>query len=127
MADDVTLAVDLLRCGIVVGLSVDEITGFKVVDSHLDGESGVGGEVLTVHGYNKLRRRHVRRRGDDTQRCRVARACLNLLSVRDRQVGNGKAEIDEVVVRREGSNLTSGGCLLPVLLETNRDDIRVER
>jgi len=50
VADDGTLGVNLLGTSVVVGLSVDKIAGLEVVDRHGDGESGVGLDVLTVHG-----------------------------------------------------------------------------
>lgn len=54
VADDVTLGVDLLGSSVIVGLGVDEVAGLKVVDRHLDGERGVGGDVLTVHRGHKF-------------------------------------------------------------------------
>ncbi len=54
VTDDVTRLIDLLGSSIVVGLSIYEIAGLKVVDRHFDVESGVGLEILTVHGRLEL-------------------------------------------------------------------------
>jgi hypothetical protein len=34
MANDVPIGVDLLGSGVVIGLGVDEVPGFKIVDRH---------------------------------------------------------------------------------------------
>lgn len=126
VADDGALGVNLLGSGVVVGLSVDEIAGVEVVDRHRDGESGVGLDVLTVHGRHKLGRWHVRSRSDDTHWCGVAGTSLDLLTIRDRQIGNGQAEIDEIVGRGEGGDLASNGRALAVVCETLCDNSRIE-
>jgi hypothetical protein len=102
VTNDVASPVDLLGCRIVVGISVDEVAGFEVVDRQLDVESGVGGNVLTIHRRHKFSRRHVRSRGNDTHRSWIARTSLDLLAIRDGHIGKSQGtEIDEVVARRE--------------------------
>lgn len=55
VANDVTSLVDLLGSRIVVGISVDEIAGLKVINRNRHIESGVGsGNVLTVNGIYEL-------------------------------------------------------------------------
>jgi hypothetical protein len=100
VANDVTLRVDLLGSGIVVLFSIYEVPGFKVVDRHLNVESGVGLEILTVCGGHKLSRRHICGRGNDTHRSGVTRTTLDLLAIRKRLIC-GEAEIDKVVGRGE--------------------------
>jgi hypothetical protein len=100
VANDVTLGVDLLGSRIVVRISIYEVPGFKVVNRHLNVESGVGLDILTVHRVYKLGRRHIRGRGDDTHRSGVTRTRLDLLAIRERLI-SGEAEIDKVVGRGE--------------------------
>lgn len=100
VANDVTLGVDLLGGRIVVRFSIYEVPGLKVVDRHLNVESGVGLDILTVHRRHKLGRGHIRGRGDDTHWSGVTRAGLDLLAIRERLIC-GEAEIDKVVGRGE--------------------------
>ena len=127
VALDVAGAADLLGCSEEVLVRVDEEARVEVVDRHLDGEVLVRGDGRAVLGEDELGRRHVRRRGDDAHRRGVAGASGDLLAVRDRQVGNGRAEVDEVVLRRQRGNLAGGGVGLTVLLEARRDDRIEER
>ena len=46
VTDDLTLSVQLLRCGEVVGFCVHEVTSLHVLDRHGDGECLVGCDVL---------------------------------------------------------------------------------
>lgn len=71
-----------------------------MVDRHLNVESGVGRDILTVDGRHKLGRGHVRGGGDDTHRSGITRTTLDLLAIREGLV-NGEAEIDKVVGRGE--------------------------
>lgn len=126
VADDVTSAVDSLGRSEVVGLSVDEVTSLEMVESHRDGKRLVRSDGLSVRREGELRGGHVRLCGDDTHRRRVARAGGDLLTVGDGEVGNGQAEVDEVVVRGRRGNLAGGRSLLAILLETSRNNIRVK-
>lgn len=127
VADDVARPINLLRSGVVVGVSVYKIASVKIVDRDRHGERGVGsGNVLTVHGIYKLGGRHVRGRSNDTHRSGIARTRLDLLSIRDRHIGHRGAEVDEVVAGGERSDLTSRGCLLAILLEACGNNARIE-
>jgi hypothetical protein len=48
MADDDSIAVDLLRSSVVVGFGIDEVTRLHVGDLHLDSESRVLHEALVA-------------------------------------------------------------------------------
>ena len=100
MADDLSLAVELLWRGKVVLLSVDKVTGLQVLDRHGDGERLIGGDGVTVFGVLELGGWHVARGGDGADGCGVARTGGDLLAVGDGQVGNGETKVDEVVRRR---------------------------
>jgi hypothetical protein len=126
VADDLSLCVHLLGCGVVVGLRVDEVACLDVVERHLDRERLVGLDGPAVRREHELRGRHVRRRGDDTHRSRVAGTRLDLRAVRDGFVGR-ETEVDEVVSRREGGDLPVSGDLLTVECEAGRDDGWVKR
>ena len=125
MSDDVSLSIHLLRCAVVVALSVDEVTRLNVVDRHLDRERLICGDRIVVLGEDELRGRHVRRCSNDTHWSRVARAGLDLLAVRDGLV-DGQAEVDEVVRGCERGNLAVHGSFLAILRETASNDGRVE-
>lgn len=126
MPNDVASLVDLLRCRIVVGVRIYEIAGFEMVNRQLNIERGVGAEVLTVHRHHKFGGRHVRCGGNDTHRSWIARTRLDLLAIRDGDIGSQGAEVDEVVARSERGNLTSCRHLLTVILETFGNDSRIE-
>ena len=125
MSDDVSLSIHLLRCAVVVALSVDEVTRLNVVDRHLDRERLICGDRIVVLGEDELRGRHVRRCSNDTHWSRVARAGLDLLAVRDGLV-DGQAEVDEVVRRGEGRNLAVSRDLLSVRSKASSDDSGVK-
>ena len=121
VALDVALRVHLLRRGEVVVVRVHEVARLEVVDRHLDREVLVRGHLAVVRREDELGRGHVRRRRDDPHRRRVARARLDLLPVRDREVRDRRAEVDEVVRRGERGDLARLGLCLAVLLEALRD------
>lgn len=54
VSDDEPLAVELLRCGVVVGVGVDEEAGVEVLDGELDGEIFVGWDGASVGGEDEL-------------------------------------------------------------------------
>ena len=127
VALDIALRVHDLGRGEVVLVRVREVARLEVADRHLDREVRVGLDRREVRRELELGRRHVRRRRDDAHRRGVARARLDLLAVRDRKVRHGRAEVDEVVRRRERGDLASGGLVLAVVLEAGRDDGLDER
>ncbi len=106
MSLDHALSVQLLGRSEVVRLSIDEIAGLEILDSHGDGEGLVGGDSAHVGRERKLRRGHEVNTGDDTDWSRVARSTRDLLAVGDGEIRNGQTEIDEVVRRCKGCNLT---------------------
>ena len=127
VANDVALAVDLLGSGVVIRRSVHEVAGLEVLYRHCDGERGVGSSnVLTVHRADELGRWDVRGGGNDPHRGGIARTRLDLLSVRDRQIWHGEAEIDKVVAGGEGCNLTGLLHCLAVLFKTGGNNSRIE-
>ena len=81
-------------------ISIYEVPRLKVVDRHLNGEGGVGLDILTIDGRHKLGRRHVRGGGYFTHRSGVTRTPLDLLAIGERLI-SGEAEIDKVVGRGE--------------------------
>jgi len=126
VADNITRTVDLLRSGVVVGCCVNEVARLEVVNGHLDGERLERGEVLAIHGHYKLGRGHICGGGDDTQWSGIARTSLDLLTVRDGQIGNGETEVDKVIARGKGGDLAGSGHLLAIALETSGNDFRIE-
>lgn len=102
---NLTSTIKLLRSSEIVGLGIDEVTSDEVPDVHPDGERLVRRDSATVSRERKLPRRHVIDRRNGADRSRVAGTTLDLLAIGDGEV-NGQAEIDEVVRRGEGSNLT---------------------
>ncbi len=122
VAGDVTSSVDRLRGREVVRVRVREEASVEVTDRHLDGEVLVGGDGRAVLREHELGRGHVRLRRNDTHGRGVARTGRNLLAVRDRQVGQGRAEVDEVVRRRQRRNLAGGRLVLAIIREASGDD-----
>jgi len=96
VADNVAVAVHLLRRAVVVARRVDEVARLEVVDAHRDGEVRVRGDGAAVRRERELGGRHVRLRGDDAHRRGVARAREDLRAVRDLLAGDREAEVDEV-------------------------------
>ena len=124
---DVAGVVDLLGRGEVVLRCVHEVARDEVLDRHLDGEvrvRGDGGAALREH---ELGRGHVRERGDDAHWRRVAGASRDLQAVRDRQLRDGRAEVDEVVGGGERRYLAGLRNVLTVVRETGGDDGLHER
>lgn len=131
--DDVRVAVDVARTvdglgrGEVVLVRVREEAGVEVLDRHRDREVLVSGDRLPVLGERELAGGHVRRRRDHAHRRGVARALLDLEAVRDLQVRDRRAEVDEVVRRRGGRDLARGRLVLAVVREALGDDGVEER
>ena len=125
VADDVPLVVDLLRRRIVVLLRVDKAARLQVRERHLDRELLVGLDGAQVGRVNELGRGHVRAARDDAHRGRVARAALDLLSVRERLVDR-EAEVDKVVVRGQRGDLAGFRVVLPVVFEARGDNAWIQ-
>jgi hypothetical protein len=100
VADDLTLAVELLRCGEVVCLCIHEITGLHTLDRHFDGERLVNWHRPEVVWEDKLGRGHVSGCRDLSHGCRVTGSCFDLLAIGDGLLC-GETEVDEVVGRRQ--------------------------
>jgi hypothetical protein len=120
VTDEGTGVVDLLRGSIVVLLSVDEITRDQVVDLHLDSEGRIGLEGLEVLRELELRAGHLVGGEDAANDGRVAAATTDLLTVGEGDL-LGSAEVDEVVLRGEGRNLTRVGDILTIVGEVSLD------
>lgn len=71
MTDDLTRAVQLLRCCEVVLIGVDKVTSLHVVDGHGNRELSVRRQSITIRGVGELRRGHVVGRRNDTHGGRV--------------------------------------------------------
>lgn len=115
VALNVALRVHLLRSSEIVLLGVDEEACVKIIDCHRDGKVSVRLHCSEIRRERELGRGHVRCGCDDTHGGGVARTGLDLLTIRNRQVGNGGTEVDEVIRRREGRNLacfgSNGDCM----------------
>jgi len=83
VADDPTLAVQLLRGRVVIGLGVDKVAGLEFLDFQFNRERLVLVDNLVVLREHKLARRHVAGGRDETHGGWVARAALDLLPVGD--------------------------------------------
>ena len=116
--------VDLLRRGEEVLGGVDEEARVEVPDRHLDREVRVRLDRRPVRGEDELGRGHVRRRRDDTHRRGVARSGGDLGAVREGEVGDRRAEVDEVVRGCERGDLAGGRDVLSVVLESSGDEGR---
>lgn len=127
MSLDISSGVGELRGREVVLVRVHKEASLKVVDGHGDRESSVGRDDVAVLGVLELARGHIRLSGNDTHGRWVAGTSLDLLSIGDGQVGDGEAEVDEVVARGQRGNLSSGGLVLTVVLKTSGNDLGVER
>ena len=86
VTNDILLGVQLLWCGEIVRIGVDEMSGFEVLETHLDLESGVCLDRVQILRMDELGRWHVGRRSDDTHRRGIAGTPLDLLAVRKRLV-----------------------------------------
>ena len=127
VAGDVAVGRDRLGRGEVVLVRVHERARVQVLDRHLDREVLVRGDRLPVLGEHELGRGHVRLCGDDTHRRGVAGAGRDLLAVGDREVRDRRAEVDEVVRRRERGDLAGLSNVLAVVREALGDDRVKER
>lgn len=97
MSFDLALPIKLLWCGKVVRLCIDEEPCLHVFNRHLHRKCLPSFDSTKVLRKDELRRGHVVHRGDHTNGRRIARTLCNLLSIGDREVRNGQAEIDKVV------------------------------
>ena len=104
VADGVVRGIQLLWCAIVARVRIGEKARCQMFDCHCDLKSCVCLYCVQILGHDKLRGRHVCRRGDHTHRGGIARTRRDLLTVCKGQV-NGQAEIDEVVGGRQRRNL----------------------
>lgn len=95
VTDDLALAVEVLRSGVVCVVSICEGTSLEVVDLNLDVKVLVRLEVLVVLRVDQNTGNHVGLRGDVTHGDTVARALLLLQAVRQRLAAT---EVDEVGV-----------------------------
>jgi len=103
--DDLPAVVQLLRCSIICRGSIGKGTGLHPFRIQDNGECGVGINVTTIGRELKLAGGHVVDAGDITHRCRITRASLNLLAVRE---GFAHTHVDEVVGADEGVRFTRG-------------------
>ena len=126
MTLDLATAVQLLGSGKVVGLGIGEVASLHVLDVHHDLERGVRLDSGKVRGVDEFGGGHVVDRGNGADWGGIARAGLDLLSIGDREVGDGQAEVDEVVGRSQGPDLAIGRDVLAVIGETLGNDFRIE-
>jgi len=127
MAFDLALAVELLRGSVVVGLGVDEVARFNVVDVNLDRELCVGGDFLAVLGVGDLGGWHVGGGRDSAHGGRVTRTVLKLQPICNIEtLGRLQAEVDEVVGGSEGGNLACDGRIPAVVFETSGDNPAIQ-
>jgi len=128
VTDDKTLRVRGLGRGEVVGVGVDKVTRVEIVDRHLNGEVGVGGDGREVRRVDELGRRHRGGGSDQTHGRRVTRTGLDLGAVGEREAVLS-AEVDEVVGGRVRRDLTSTfrvSTSLTILLKARLDERRVQ-
>lgn len=125
MPNDLSLGVQLLGGGEVVGCSVNEIAGLHVLNSHRDIERRVSLDGAKVLWVCELGARHVIGTGDGADRDRITGTGRDLLSIGDRSI-DGKAEVDEVVRGRKGRRLSSNRWALPVISKARTNNTRVE-
>ena len=144
MALDLALAVDLLtiagnehifeyperyhlRSSKVILLGIHKEARLHSANRHLDRKRLVLPNYLEVLREHKFGRGHIVRRRYDPYRRGVARARLDLLAVRDREIlQSGEAEVDEVVGGGQRADLASGGYVLAVVGEGFADDSGVK-
>jgi hypothetical protein len=126
VADDLALAVRLLGRSKVILLGVDKVPGFHALNRECDRKVLVRRDRSAVRRELELGRRHVGRAGYDAYRHRIAGARRDLQAVRDRNIRELRAKVDEIVPRRERSDLA---CLLnplAVVQEAQTDHGRVQ-
>ena len=115
MTDDKTILIELLRCPEVVGLGVDKVTRFKVLDLQLDCERLVRFDLAQVGGSEEFNRWHLGAGWDLTHGVLVTRSLPLLLTIGNLHTGR-LAVADKVVCRGERRNLT-GICLCLTVIE----------
>lgn len=93
VADNVTASVNVLRSRVVCAGGVGESTRGKVEHLHLNVESCVGGNVVTVLGVHEDGRNHVVDGRNVTHGDTIARARLDLCTVGE---SLALTEVDEV-------------------------------
>jgi len=126
VADDVALAVHLLRRRIIVCLRVDKVARLEALDGHLDRELRVRFDGVQVGRGDEFGGGHVGAARDHAHRSRVARTVFDLLAVRERLV-DGEAEVDKVVVRGQRGDLARFRVVvLPVTFEALGDHVGVQ-
>lgn len=126
VTNDLVGRVQHLGSSEVVLLGVDEVASLHVGDVHDDVEGLRGGDGAEVRGVDELGGGHGGDGGDDTHGRRVAGPGLDLETVGEGELGNGRAEVDEVVGRGEGRNLAGFLDGLAVLQESGGDNRGVE-
>lgn len=106
-------------------LGIHEVTGLHVLDGHGDGKGLVSGDVLEVLGVGELGGGHSGSSRNAAHRRWVARPCCNLLTIRKGLVCR-KTEVNEVVCRSQGCDLTSRRRRLAIVCKTFGNDCGVE-
>ena len=96
VTDDVTRGVYLLGSRIVVGLSVDEVTGLEVANCHLDCERSICFDRVKILRELEFRGRHIRCCRDYTHRGWITGSSFDLLTIGERLV-DSETEVDKVV------------------------------
>lgn len=110
----------------VVLLCVYKVTSVQVIEVKRDGELGVCLDSSTVLWKGEFSTGHVVDRGDNSNGCRVARTCGDLLAVGKREVGNEETKVDKVIRGCQRGDLSWVWDVLTVILETRGDDTRIE-
>ena len=126
VTNNVLLGVQLLRCGEIIRIGVDEMSGLEMLETHLDLEGGVRLDRAQILRMDELGRGHVGRRSDDTHRRGIAGTPLDLLAVREGLVDR-QAKVDKVVRGGQGWGLSRRRVSLPILFEVRADDPIVQR
>jgi len=101
-------------------------THLHVLNLHLDNEGFICIESAEVLWENELGAREDVLCNDASHRNDVARASTDLLAIGQGNVVLSQAEVDEVVLRGQGRNLTRNRDLLSVEGKTGLDDTGVE-
>ena len=98
MATDDAFAVQLLGSSEVIFLSIYKLSGFEVLDRHLDRELLPRWDGTAVLGEHELARWHLAFGRNNSHRCRITGPAKCLGAVGEREL-NSLAEVDEVVGR----------------------------
>lgn len=80
---NLSLVVQCLRSGEIVGLGVNEETGLHLLDGHLDGEGFTSLDSAKILWEDELGGRHVVDGRNNTDGVGITRPSRDLLSVRD--------------------------------------------